>query len=119
KSIHKNNFSSNMEDRHWVVEKVEPTGVFEEVWCVQEPEKEMFTLANGIVTKNCSFSPVNDTKVFSEALFLLLSGVGFRFSVQKRHVNQLPKVQKPRESGPYIVHDSIQGWAEALNTLVE
>lgn len=76
-------------------------------------------IKNNIRLFNCSYSPVNDTKVFSEALFLLLSGVGFGFSVQKRHVNQLPKVQKPRESGPYIVHDSIQGWAEALNTLVE
>jgi ribonucleoside-diphosphate reductase alpha chain len=68
---------------------------------------------------NCSYAPINDTKVFSEAMFLLLSGVGFGFSVQKTHINNLPKIQLPKEEGIYIVHDSIQGWAEALNVLIE
>lgn len=68
---------------------------------------------------NCSYSPLDDVKVFSEALFLLLSGVGFGFSVQTRHVSRLPKVQQPRESGYYRIHDSIAGWAEALNVLLE
>lgn len=76
-------------------------------------------LKNNIRQYNCSFSPIDDTKVFSESLFLLLSGVGFGFSVQKRHASKLPKLQKPRESGTYVIHDSIQGWSEALNTLVE
>jgi ribonucleoside-diphosphate reductase alpha chain len=74
---------------------------------------------NNVRLFNCSYAPIDDTRVFGEALFLLLSGVGFGFSVQKHHVNQLPKVQKPRESGLYIIHDSIQGWAEALNLLME
>lgn len=68
---------------------------------------------------NCSYAPIDDTKVFSEALFLLLSGVGFGYSVQSHHVNKLPKIQLPRESGYYCIHDSIQGWAEALNVLIE
>lgn len=68
---------------------------------------------------NCSYSPIDDVKVFSEALFLLLSGVGFGFSVQQRHVSKLPKIQQPRETGIYIIHDSIQGWSEALNVLLE
>lgn len=76
-------------------------------------------IKNNVRQYNCSFAPVEDTKIFSESLFLLLSGVGFGFSVQKRHVTKLPKVQKPRESGPYIIHDSIQGWAESLNILME
>ena len=68
---------------------------------------------------NCSFSPIDDVKVFSEAMYLLLSGVGFGFSVQKKHVNKLPKIQQPREEGIYVIHDSIQGWAESLNVLFE
>jgi len=76
-------------------------------------------LKNNARLFNCSFSPINDTKVFSEALFLLLSGVGFGFSVQKRHVSQLPKIQQPREEGVYVAHDSIIGWADALNALME
>jgi ribonucleoside-triphosphate reductase len=76
-------------------------------------------LKNNARQYNCSYAPINDTKTFSEALFLLLSGVGFGYSVQSRHVSCLPKVQSPKESGTYVVHDSIQGWAEALNILVE
>lgn len=68
---------------------------------------------------NCSYAPIDNSKTFSEAMFLLLSGVGFGYSVQKRHVNQLPKVQEPREEGLYIIHDSIAGWAEAANMLFE
>jgi ribonucleoside-diphosphate reductase alpha chain len=68
---------------------------------------------------NCSYAPIDNTKIFSEAMFLLLSGVGFGFSVQKRHVNQLPKLQEPREEGLYVIHDSIQGWAESVNVLIE
>jgi ribonucleotide reductase alpha subunit len=68
---------------------------------------------------NCSYTPINDTKTFSEVLFLLLSGVGVGFSVQRDHVNQLPKITMPKEQGLYVVQDSIVGWAEALNTLME
>jgi ribonucleoside-triphosphate reductase (thioredoxin) len=68
---------------------------------------------------NCSFSPADDVKMFSEALFLLLSGVGVGFSVQKLHVNKLPKIRQPKESFLYTVHDSIEGWAESLNILME
>lgn len=68
---------------------------------------------------NCSYAPIEDVRVFSEGLFLLLSGVGFGFSVQKHHVSKLPKVKMPREEGVMPIHDSIQGWSEALNTLLE
>ena len=76
-------------------------------------------LKNNVRQFNCSYAPIDDTKVFSEALFLLLSGVGFGFSVQSRHISKLPKLKKPTESVRYLVHDSIEGWADALNMLVE
>jgi ribonucleoside-diphosphate reductase alpha chain len=76
-------------------------------------------LKNNVRQFNCSYAPIDDTKVFSEALFLLLSGVGFGFSVQQRHISKLPKLKKPAESVRYIVHDSIEGWADALNVLLE
>lgn len=76
-------------------------------------------LKNNARIFNCSYAPIEDVRVFSEGLFLLLSGVGFGYSVQKHHINKLPKVKVPREEGIYIIHDSIQGWAEALNVLLE
>lgn len=74
---------------------------------------------NNCRSYNCSFLSIDHPTAFSESLFLLLSGVGVGFSVQKHHTSQLPKVQKPREEGIFIVHDSIQGWAQALDLLMK
>jgi ribonucleoside-diphosphate reductase alpha chain len=76
-------------------------------------------LKNNVRQYNCAFVAVNDTRVFGEILFTLLSGAGVGFSVQSRHISSLPRVLAPKEEGYYVVHDSIEGWAEALNTLVE
>lgn len=76
-------------------------------------------LKNNIRQYNCSYTPINDIRCFGEALFLLLSGVGLGFSVQKAHIDQLPKVQHPREEGVFVAHDSIIGWAQALDSLID
>lgn len=73
---------------------------------------------NNVRLFNCSFANITYPRIFAEALFLLLSGTGFGYSVQKYHINQLPPVKKPKEEGIYVVHDSIEGWAEALNQLM-
>lgn len=75
--------------------------------------------SNNSRSYNCSFVHVSYERVFSEILFLLLSGVGVGFSVQKRHINQLPSIRKPKEEGYFRVHDSIEGWAQALNILMD
>lgn len=74
---------------------------------------------NNIRQYNCSFLPIDDVRAFGEVLFLLLSGTGVGFSVQKKHVGQLPAVGLPQEETPFIIHDSIMGWAQALDALVE
>jgi len=68
---------------------------------------------------NCSYTPVNDVRVFGEILFLLLSGVGVGFSVQSQHTNILPKIQKPREEGFFVAQDSIMGWAQCVDLLFD
>lgn len=73
---------------------------------------------NNVRIFNCSFANITYPRIFAEALFLLLSGTGFGYSVQKHHVNQLPTIRQPKEEVIYIVHDSIEGWAEALNQLM-
>lgn len=67
---------------------------------------------------NCSFANITYPRIFAEALFLLLSGTGFGYSVQNHHIKQLPLLRKPKEEGVYVVHDSIEGWAESLNQLM-
>ena len=70
---------------------------------------------------NCAFAPIDDWRVFSEIMFLLLGGTGVGYSVQKHHVGTLPEIRKPnKERGRrWLVADSIEGWADAVKVLVK
>lgn len=67
---------------------------------------------------NCSYQPLDDYRAFSEGIFLLLSGCGFGYSVQKHHVEKLPEINKPIKSRRYLIADSIHGWADAVKVLI-
>jgi ribonucleoside-diphosphate reductase alpha chain len=66
---------------------------------------------------NCSYLPVDDWRSFSEVMFLLLSGCGVGYSVQKHHVEKLPEIKIPTKSRRFLVGDSIEGWADAVKVL--
>jgi ribonucleoside-triphosphate reductase (thioredoxin) len=69
---------------------------------------------------NCAFSAVDDIRVFSETMFLLLGGTGMGYSVQKHHVEELPSIRKPNPNRTrrFLIADSIEGWADAVKALV-
>lgn len=70
---------------------------------------------------NCAYMAMDHSKAFSEAMYLLLGGTGVGYSVQQRHVNQLPiicnVVKKPLQQ--FTIPDSIEGWAEAIAKLMD
>jgi len=66
---------------------------------------------------NCSFLPIDDWRSFSEIMFLLLSGCGVGYSVQKHHIEQLLEIKIPTKSKRYLIGDSIEGWADAVRML--
>ena len=76
---------------------------------------------------NCAYLPIDHIDSLSEIMFLLLSGTGVGFSVQKHHTDQLPEVKGPRlnpktgkrKTRRYVIGDSIEGWADAVKVLVE
>lgn len=68
---------------------------------------------------NCAFLHISDYRAFGEVMFLLLGGSGVGYSVQKKHVSQLPEVQKPTKYRRYLVSDSIEGWASAVEILIK
>ena len=74
---------------------------------------------NNVRMFNCSYAPCDDIKIFSEAMFLLLSGVGFGYSVQFHHILKLPSINLPRGVKNYVVSDSIEGWADAIHELIK
>ena len=68
---------------------------------------------------NCSYLPIVEPGAFWETMFLLLSGSGVGFSVQKHHVDQLPEIRKPIKSRRYLIQDSIEGWADSIKVLMK
>lgn len=68
---------------------------------------------------NCSFLPIDHYAAFSELMFLLLSGTGVGYSVQRHHVEKLPEIIRPTKTKRYLVGDSIEGWADSVKMLVK
>jgi len=68
---------------------------------------------------NCSFLPIDDFRSFSETMFLLLSGCGVGYSVQKHHIENLPEIRKALKSKRYLVGDSIEGWSDSIRALMK
>jgi len=69
---------------------------------------------------NCAYAPIDDWRVFSEIMFLLLGGTGVGYSVQQHHVDKLPEIRRPnpKRSRRFLIGDSIEGWADAVKALV-
>lgn len=69
---------------------------------------------------NCAFGYVSRVEAFSEMMYLLLCGVGVGFSVQTHHIQMLPDI-KPRTGDPitHVIDDSIEGWSNAIRTLLD
>ena len=70
---------------------------------------------------NCAFAPVDDYRVFSEIMFLLLGGTGMGYSVQTHHVDKLPEIRKPvaGKTRRFLIGDSIEGWSDSILVLMK
>lgn len=69
---------------------------------------------------NCTVSYVDRPAFFNEAMYLMLSGCGVGFSVQKHHIAKLPTLARRSQKKAKIfqVQDSIEGWADAFGVLL-
>ena len=68
---------------------------------------------------NCTSSYADRPEFFGEVFYILLCGAGAGFSVQKHHIAKLPQIQnRTKQAKGYIVEDSIEGWASALDVLL-
>ncbi len=70
---------------------------------------------------NCSARNLTDISVFSDGMFLLLSGSGFSYSVQRHHLQQLPMLQRPNpnKTNFFVIPDTIEGWADSIFELLQ
>lgn len=69
---------------------------------------------------NCTYMTISRPEAWDEAMYLLMCGVGVGYSVESRHVSQLPRVpgELVRSDEVIVVPDSKEGWASSLRRLV-
>lgn len=76
-------------------------------------------LKNHLRMYNCVSSYADRPRFFQECMFMLLSGAGAGFSIQKHHVAKLPKIaERKKQAKTFVVDDSIEGWSDAIGVLV-
>lgn len=110
------------DDIDWAFEQVRSRKVLPSMRSLQYGGEAI--IDNDARMYNCAFSLVDRPRFFSECLWLLLSGVGTGFSVQKQHVSKLPRLIKSadpteKEVMTYTIGDTIEGWADALQVLMD
>lgn len=124
---HRGRWSEYKISQQWKVVEVSDIIGQEEVWCVVEEEKEEFTLANGILTKNCAGVVINEpVRPFTWAMEMLMLGSGVGYNIQKEHVYQLPKLQGKIKikrldtaDADYIVPDTREGWIKLVGKVLK
>ncbi len=71
------------------------------------------------VIYNCCAGICDTPKVFSEAQFLSMSGVGLTWSVESKNVNKLPEIKPFTNITTYsVIEDSQIGWANSTDLLI-
>lgn len=70
---------------------------------------------------NCSYANIESIESFGEALYILMCGAGFGFSVENKYVNKLPTVTPLQDTYKYIkikIVDDKAGWADSVKQLM-
>ena len=75
---------------------------------------------DNIAGYNCSFKAINKVTAFDEILYILMSGTGVGFSVERQHISELPRVADEFHPSDIsiVVADSKMGWARGLKELI-
>ena len=69
---------------------------------------------------NCAYMAVEHPRVFDEAVYILMSGCGLGFSVERQYVKKLPTIAEDfiDSDTTITVADSRTGWARAYRELI-
>lgn len=69
---------------------------------------------------NCAYVSCSRLRAFDEILYILMCGTGVGFSVERQHIQKLPKIpdEMERTDTTIVVADSKVGWAKALRELI-
>ena len=119
KAMHLKKYPALAEEIEEVYKMVYDKKILPSMRSMQFAGKSIETSPNRIY--NCAYLPIDDVRAFGETMFLLLGGTGVGYSVQKHHIDLLPEIRKPnaKRHKRYLIADSIEGWADAVKTLVK
>lgn len=68
---------------------------------------------------NCLSSVANRPSFFNEFFYFLLCGCGVGYSIQKHHVEQLPRIHgRKKVAKTFVIEDSIEGWSDSIAVLL-
>ena len=68
---------------------------------------------------NCAFTPIESFKDIADATYISMNGAGIGYSVQRRHIEQLPIITDDGLGRCKIVPDTKEGWADSILLLLE
>ena len=76
--------------------------------------------AHHVAGYNCAYVPIDDPRVFSEIVYILMCGTGVGYSVERDYVEKLPEVDKNMMDTETVIQvaDSKLGWASAYRELI-
>lgn len=73
-----------------------------------------------VAAMNCAYVAVDSPRVFDEAVYILMSGCGLGFSVERQYVKKMPVIADDfiDSDTTIVVADSRTGWARAYKELI-
>ena len=120
-SMHENNYSDKTEELNSYLEEARTAYKEQRVLGAQRALQfggEQL-MKHQMRMYNCTSSYADRPAFFGEFFYILLCGAGAGFSVQEHHIAKLPKIQlRTKQAKGYVVEDSIEGWASALDVLM-
>ena len=79
-------------------------------------------LAHNARIYNCAVRHIDSPRAFAEVFYLLLCGCGVGLGLSKHFINRLPNLVGPTDKTgtvvTYVVEDSIEGWADSIEALL-
>src|SRR5690606_31007115 len=76
-------------------------------------------LRNNARLYNCCATYAYAPDVFHKGFYVLLSGAGLGVSMKRKFISQLPPLnRRTLPAIPYVIPDSIEGWADAARVLM-
>ncbi len=67
---------------------------------------------------NCTYCNIISFKDFADMTYLLMCGCGTGYSVQQRHIQQLPVIASGDSDLNFVIPDNKEGWADSMLALL-